>query len=820
MENFGNNKPVNSEHGKAENVGKPTASADKRSAKGKVENNRGDYGYGGGYSGYGGYGYGGYGGYGNYGYGGYGGYGNYGYGGYYGSYGSKNYSSDAGVPNRTMHDYLMILRERFWYIVVTFFIIFAGVLLYTFRITPIYTSVATVQILRDTDTPIDGPGSAERSRNAVIGNIEDFNTQVKLIESFEVIRAVKSRLKEDEIKRFMAPYHDMFTFGIRKTEEELLAENRNILPERMSLIVRIMFSHPDNAMAARIANLFASEYISYTHQTRVQKLMDSIDELRTKVAQQDAKVRDLDAKLVEYRKQNGAVSLDKVDDVDRTELQDLNSILTNDKRVYDAVAVQWEMLQEYKRDNKDMCDLHFIAELPQISKLLTDRSTQQVYIAQLEKRYKEKHPRMIEARRALDQIEKELKSAVDSAYFKTQANYENARQNYEQSQKRLAEKKKAVLELGEKSIAYKSLERERLVADGMHASLIASMNVRTAQVSLINEGAIIVDRATPSIRPSSPNYVLNIIVGILAGCIGGVGMALLVAFLDDRAKSAYDVEAIIGLPLLGVIPRIKRLNSSEKAQVAASNADRITTEAFRSLYSTIKVNNLSKAAKVILFTSTTPSEGKSFVVTNLAFTCALNGERVLIIDADLRLPAMAKVLGITPKEGEGVIGHISEGIPFDKAVIKDYFPNLDVLVCEKRAKNPSQTLNSPEFIAMLAKARESYDRIFIDSPPIGAVSDAMVLLPSVDGVLYIIKFNSVKRKTVRGYVRRMMDSNVPVLGAVMNMTNPRSVTDSVNYYDKSYQNYYTVPPDVDEAGAGGDGLPPDESVVDDNAPKS
>ncbi|MBQ6534549.1 MAG: hypothetical protein IJI37_05200, partial [Opitutales bacterium] len=118
---------------------------------------------------------------------------NYGYGGsYYGGYNSK--APDVGVgnglPNRTFHDYIMILRERIWYIIVTFFVIFAGILLYTFRMTPIYTSVATVQILRDSDVPINGPGGVQQSRNEVVASMEDFNTQVKLMESMEVISAV------------------------------------------------------------------------------------------------------------------------------------------------------------------------------------------------------------------------------------------------------------------------------------------------------------------------------------------------------------------------------------------------------------------------------------------------------------------------------------------------------------------------------------------------------------------------------------------------------------------------------------------------------
>ncbi len=771
-------------------------------------------------------GYGGGNGYGSYGggYGGYGGYGNYGaYGNSYGGYGQSYYGgayaprpvdvgSGNGMPNRTLNDYLMILRERFWYIVVTFFVIFAGVLLYTFRLTPIFTSVATIQVLRDADVPINGLGGVQQSRNDIIMSNEDFNTQVKLMESMEVISAVKSRLKYDEIKRLMNPYSDVITFGPKKTEVEILAENRVVMPERMSLIVRIAYSHPDPQIAARIANLFATEYISYTHQVKIQKLMNSIDELRTKVSQQEAKVKELDKKLVDYRKTHGAVSLDQIDDVDRTELREINTILTNDKRIFDAMSVQWNLVQEYTRNSKDLCTLPFISEIPNVAKLITDKSMQQIVVAGLEKRYKEKHPKMIEARKMLDQVNKELNAAVESACSKVRAAYENSKYNYEQSQKRLNVKKGDIIVLGQKAIIYKSIERERQVAEVMHQSFIQSLSVRTAQVSLINEGANIVDRAGISPRPSSPNYILNIIFGLFAGVAGGVGMAFLVAFFDDRTKSSYDVEAVIGLPLLGVIPRIKRLNSSEKAQVAASNADRATTEAFRSLHSTLKVNALSKNAKVILFTSTTPSEGKSFVVSNLAFTCALNGEKVIIIDADLRLPALAKLLEITSTNG--IVSSIEEGKPLEDAIIKDYFPNLDVLVCEKRASNPTQMLNSEEFISFILAMREKYDRIFIDSPPIGAVSDAISLLPNTDGIIYVIKFNMTKRKAVKDYVRRMMETNVPVFGAVMNMvTSSLSSSYTFNYYDKSYQNYYSTPPEIQQKNE------LERGVLDDVAPR-
>jgi capsular exopolysaccharide synthesis family protein len=286
-------------------------------------------------------------------------------------------------------------------------------------------------------------------------------------------------------------------------------------------------------------------------------------------------------------------------------------------------------------------------------------------------------------------------------------------------------------------------------------------------------------------------------------------VAFIVAFIDDRVKSAHDIEAVIGLPLLGAIPRIKKLNSSEKAQVSASNTDRGASEAFRSILSSIKLSHIGKTAKIILSTSTTPSEGKSFVLSNIAFTSAIHGEKVLVIDADLRLPAIAKVLGI--ESDKGLIAYTEGRATFEQCVVREYFPNMDVLPCEKRVSTPTQILNSDAFIGLLQDLRNQYDKIYIDTPPIGAVSDAIALLPYVDGIIYVIKYNAIKRKVIKGYVRKLLDSNVPILGAVMNMVNASSSQSyTSNYYNKSYKNYYLAGDD-DFEEVEGEGNPPQAS---------
>jgi succinoglycan biosynthesis transport protein ExoP len=282
---------------------------------------------------------------------------------------------------------------------------------------------------------------------------------------------------------------------------------------------------------------------------------------------------------------------------------------------------------------------------------------------------------------------------------------------------------------------------------------------------------------------------MNLAAGFFGGIAVGFGLIFAVAFLDDRVKSAFDIEGTIGLPMLGVIPRIKKLDSQTKAQAVASNVDRHVTETFRSIHSALKLNDEGKNAKVMLTTSTLPAEGKSFVSSNLALTFANHGEKTLLVDADLRLPNVARSLQL--ENDYGLLDHIEKGVALDEVIIKEVYPNLDVLPSGGKSKNPTQVLNSAQFEAMFADLRDRYDRILVDSPPLAAVSDSLNLLPLVDGVLYIIKFNTVKRKTAVVNVRRLWESTTPVFGAILNnITSSLSSYYYSHYSDRAYQDYY------------------------------
>jgi len=745
---------------------------------------------------------------GGYGYGGYG-YGGYGYG--YGSYGGGGYEGGGG-PQRSFKDYFLMFRERIWYLVVAFFIIFSGSVLYTFNKTRVYTAAAAVELLRDDPSAFSSGSEVEPNQ---IRSAEDLNTQISKMQSSAIVIGVEQRLQDEERERFMAPYAGALSLSGPLTPTEILARNRKIIPQRMSLMVNVAYTHPDPNMAARVANLFAEEYINYMLTQNIDASMKAVEDLRIRAEQQKDRVEELEMELAEYREEKNAISLDAQENIAKEQLASLNQLKTTAKNNFDQLETKWNLIENYRRQNRDLWELSFIAEQSRVSSLLERISGLRISISTLSKRYREKHPAMVQTLQQLQESEIELASAVKNAVDKVYAGYIEAKENFEMASRRLVEKERDMIALSKKRVEFNSLLGDLEVQRSLFQNLISRMSQEKIQVNIKNANARIVDKAFPpdEDNPSSPNVMMNLAAGLFGGLAVGTGLVFLVAFLDDRVKSAFDIEGAIGLPLLGVIPRIKKMDTTSKAQAVASNVDRHVTETFRSISSTLKLNDESKNAKIIVVTSTVPGEGKSFVSSNISLTFASHGEKTLLLDGDLRLPNVARSLQL--ENEKGVLDHVEKGDDLDNLIIREVYPNLDVLPSGGKSKNPTQVLNSAKFEAMFAELRDRYDRIIVDSPPLAAVSDALNLMPLVDGVIYVIKFNTVKRKTAVVNVRRLWESNTPVFGAVLNnITSALSSYYYSHYTDSKYQDYYVsaaeefeeelagdVEPEREEAGA-------------------
>lgn len=713
--------------------------------------------------------------------------GNY-YGGYYYGDGYGGYNGYAGndTPSRSIGDYLLILRERIWWLVVSIFVVFLGFALYTFNAPKLYRAVATVELLRKKDQVFQ----IEDIVRQEILNAEDFNTQIKILESLNIVLAVDERLKGQQRQRFLAPYEKGLDASLRGTRSvaEILANNRSIAPVRLSLMVNVLYVHPDPEIAAIVANYFAEEFIDFNRKQQMEGSLRAVDDLRSQADQQLVKIKEMERRIADFKEQFDTLSVDRSQDIDNQQLISLNARLDRDKQFYDEASIMVRQMDRARDSGRPLYELGFISARDQVAELLAKMSASQIQISTLSQRFRDLHPSMIAARQHLAETQRELERAVNRAEFTIRNEYERAKANYENSVARLAEKQREMIQLDRIRPDYNALLRDLEVSQHLYNHYYNRLQQAAVKVTTEGETARIIDRALQPNSPFKPNVAMNLMIGLVLGTGVGLGLVFVLAFLDDKVKSAFDIESSLGVPLIGLVPHIFSIDAQEKARIAADGINKHALEAFRSIHSTLKLNEESRNAKVILTTSTIPSEGKSFISSNAAITFAAHGERVIIVDADLRMPNIAKGFGL--ENHQGLIQYVSGSKSLDELLVKEYQPNLDVLVAGGSSRNPTQILSSEKFNELIHELRLRYDRVFIDTPPVATVSDALNILPLVDGVLLVIRFNMVKRKTAAINLRRLRESNVPIFGAVLNNLNTQVAGYYYShYYDKSYKSY-------------------------------
>jgi len=715
---------------------------------------------------------------------GYGGGGNY--GGYYYGEGYGDYGSGAAAPQRSIKEYLMILRERVWWLVISVFVVFLGVALFTLNQPKIYTSVAKIEILRDKARPF----LYEEIRDTTIRSADDFNTQVEVMESLSIIELVNERLTGSVRQRFLAPYERGLDAALREPPSipQILLNNRRIAPARMSLIVNVVFEHHDPEIAALVANYFAEEYIDFNRRKEMEESMGAVEDLKNQAEQQMNRLRDIELRIAAFKDRHNTLAVEQDTNINNQEIIALRARLNQDKQMLDQAQTTYEQVLEAQEAGLPLWELDVIAMDPRVAEMVHAYSQTQIEIAMLGERFRAKHPTMIAARQVETETRSQLDRAIRATVSRLSNTYEAAESNFLTSERRLAQKEQEIFELERIRPEFNTLLRDREITHELYQHAASRLQQASATVRG-SQKARIIDEATPSSLPSRPRVALNLAIGFAGGIFVGLGLVFALALLDDKVKTAFDIESTMGMNLIGIIPRISHTSAENKARVVADQQDRHTVEAFRAIYSTLKLNEESKNAKVILTTSTVPSEGKSFVSTNMALTFASHGERTIIVDGDLRMPNIAKSLKL--KNQKGAIPVLKGEASLDDSIVKDLVPNLDVMPTGGRTKQPTQLLGNEAFEKLIYELRNRYDRVIIDSPPLAPVSDALSIIPFVDGVIYVVRFNTVKRKTGLLNIKRIRESNIPIFGAVLNNINTHIVGYYYShYYDRSYDSYY------------------------------
>jgi len=675
--------------------------------------------------------------------------------------------------------YILILRERKWYVVIAFLAVFLATLVYTLSATRLYTATGSIEILARDPVVM----KVEEVRDTDLRGPEDLETQIKILESETIVRMVSDHLSADDARALLKPYQKSGDDPV--SAEDILASNRKIVPIRLTRILQIAYTHPDPDIAAKVANLFVEEYMDYNVRWRVDESMRAVEDLKVRADEQSKKVEELGNALQAYREKQNMVSLDQKKDIVTEKLKALNTFLTEASSKMMEAQVRWNQVDEVRKAGGNLANLTFIASSPIIQHLLQQVDEAKVNIADLEQRYRADHPKMQAAMQSLAQCESDLGQALEQAAAGIRNDYQTAKSDYDRAKSDLADQEAEALRLDRLSVDYATQQNELNVNQELLASIVTRMRETSMSATIESHNARVVDQAARPRRFSSPHIVADLCLGVIGGLGLGLGLAFSAAFLDDRIRSAHQIETVIGLPLIGIVPKIQKMTPEERAQIVMGSTDPLAAEAFLTLHSNLRLKPRSKAAKVILVTSTRPGEGKSFVASNLALTFAKHGERTIIVDCDLRKPRLHSTFDLS--NATGLIGACEAGADLDGVIVKKSAENLDVLPSGGRAPNPTHVLNSPEFGRLISELRKRYDRVILDSPPLAPVNDAMIILSHVDGSVFTLRFSFVRAKAAQICVRKLTGTEVPCFGAVLNgMELALSDYYYTEYCDKSY----------------------------------
>src|SRR5271165_5557110 len=354
------------------------------------------------------------------------------------------------AAQRTLRDYVLILRERVWYVVVVALAVFLASLIYALTATKKYTSSATIEILARDPVVM----KVQEVRASDLRGPEDLNTEVKILESSSLVQKIAERLTAAESKALTAPYEKDASAGDPIVPESVILKNRRILPARMTRVIQVVFTHPDPEMAARIANLFVEEFINYNVRWRVDESMKAVEDLKIRADQQSKKVQELGNNLQAYRERQNMVSLDEKKDIVTEKLKALSTLVTQaNARLMDA-QVKWNQVQDSLKNHGDLTNLVFVAQEPMVQSILHDIAKQKVLIADLQQRFRAKYPSMIAANQSLAQSESELAQALDNASQNTRNEYETALRDYNQAKSDLAAQETEALKLDRFAVDY------------------------------------------------------------------------------------------------------------------------------------------------------------------------------------------------------------------------------------------------------------------------------------------------------------------------------------------------------------------------------
>jgi succinoglycan biosynthesis transport protein ExoP len=721
------------------------------------------------------------------------------------------------VPN--LLEYWRVIQKRRATILTTAFIVFAVALVATLKQKPVYRAQALVEIQKENP---DIPTLQELFQ---VENISDtyLETQYRILKSENLARRVIALLRLDRVAEFSSPAQAPATnqkqdastpqvFAVAGTiprnadiDNELLTKFQKRLdvePLKRSRLVEVSFESNDRNLAAQVVNTLASTYIQQNLEARWDASQKATEWLSQQLLDMKAKLEHSEDDLQQYARDKGLLFLETekgtTENIVAQRLRELQEELTKaqaqrfEKESLYALVQQGDFASlPGVFDNKLMQDL-----TEKLEELQRERS-------RLVAIFNPDYPHVKEIQSQIDETQAVLTEERERAAKEITNDYRAAVEREHMLQGAFAEQQKDADVIAEKSVQYNILKREADTNKQLYVGLLEKLKETGVSTSLKATNIRVVDPAYPPKKPDRPRIPLNLSLGLLLGISLGIGAAFLQEHLDNTFKSAEDIKRFLQLSALASVPAVAssnnhrgvlalydraRLMADEKNgnkvipmwnRIEGNGQNAALAEAFHELRTSVLLSTAKRPPSSLLVTSAQGGEGKTTVAANLAVSLAQLGERVLLIDADLRRPNLHNFFGLP--NSAGLVNFLTGDPDWRSLVIHPAPIGLGVLFSGPIPPNPADLLSSDYMPALIREASKEYKFVVVDSPPLLNLADSRILATLVDGVILVVGGGITPRDLVHRAYISALDAGSHVLGAAINFADINT-----GYYSSAY----------------------------------
>ncbi len=710
--------------------------------------------------------------------------------------------------------YWRVIVRRRWLIVGTFLAALVVTAGYSLRLPKVYSASMTLVI--ETAAPkVLGAGNvqdvAESSAPFWVSK-EYYETQFNVMKSRAVADRVAQMVRTARDDKFLGldlvPSEDARVAGLKALAAlraqiigsaepaTVLTGRLQVEPVKDSRIARLSVDDLDPVLAAAIVNAFARAYMEHNLASKSLTTTEASESLETQLPDLEAKLDRSALELSNFKKSHDIVSNSWEDkqNVFALRYARINEELTATrvkkagvKARADAIASLQKDLPEDQVARAALVPSNVSGTVQTMKIKVLDLRSE---CADLEERMLPAHPKLASCRQRLASAERALNVEVDTALATARAEYADIVATEKNLLADLSATKSEAMTATDFEPEYLKLKRAHEYNLKLYDVALKSLKESSLSGSTRLNNVTLLDTALPPTGPSKPNTRNMLMIGALLGLLLGLGLAFGLELLDNTITSQEQIEERLGLTFLGILPSIneKERGDGPHDLIVAEAPKSAVAECCRAIRTNLLFMSPEKPLKTLLVTSAGPRDGKTTTAVSLAITMAKSGNRVLLVDADLRRPRVHSAFKVP--NGDGLSSLILGRGTLEGFAKSSGIDGLSILTCGPVPPNPAELLHTQAFVDLMKHAATTFDRVIIDSPPIGAVSDAVVMSTQVDGTVLVLKSGVTSKDMARRTVRALRDVKARVLGAILNDIDLEDRQAGGYYYYTKYGYYY------------------------------